>query len=131
MAGQVLQIAGSLAAILLLFLLAGWLRLGRDARLRDERQVRELADETWSGFDPAEIRLDSEGRGALAADREGRILLLRPHGAHGAGRLLERGTSVKRGGETLRIVASDKRFGPVTLDLGAEAAAWEARIRAL
>ena len=131
MAGQALQIAGSLAAILLLFLLAGWLKLGRDVRLLGERQVRELADETWSGFDPAEIGLDSEGRGALAADREGCILLLRPHGAHGAGRLLERGASVERNGETLLIKPPDKRFGAVTLDLGAEAAAWEARIRAL
>ncbi|NVD44651.1 hypothetical protein [Qipengyuania atrilutea] len=131
MAGQVVQIAGSLAAILLLFLLAGWLKLGRDARLTDERQVRELADETWSGFDAVAIGLDREGRGALAADREGRILLLRLHGAHGAGRLLERGTSAERDGETLRISTSDKRFGSVTLDLGGEAAAWEARIGAL
>ena len=128
---QFLQIGGSLLAILALAWLAGKMQLGGDRRIRSEAEARELADEIMTGFDPVEIAIDRAGYGALLRDQDGRIMVLRRHGAHFAGRLLDRRPSARLDQNLLTIEAEDRPFGAVTLDLGRQAQVWAASLRRL
>ncbi|OJW68741.1 MAG: hypothetical protein BGO57_14105 [Sphingomonadales bacterium 63-6] len=130
MNGQLLVFAGSLAGVLFLVLVAKYLGLGSDARIADEAEARELADNALCGFSASEIVLASGGKGALLRDGQGRIMLLAPHGAQFAGRLLDRDTAVSRDGTCLTLTLSDRTFPPVSMDFGPEAEAWERRITA-
>lgn len=129
--GELLQFGGSLLAILVLAWLALKLGLGGDRRIRDEDELRQLAEEALYGFDPVEIAIDRAGLAALARDAEGRVMLLRRHGAHFASRLLDGHASVRLDRHFLVVGTSDRRFGAITLDLGEQAAAWAASLRRL
>ena len=128
---QLLQLGGSLLAILALGWLASKLQLGGDRRIRSEVEARELADEAVSGFDPVDIALDRAGYGALMRDEQGRILMLRRHGTHFAGRLIEKRPQARLDQNLLIIEAEDRPFGAVTLDLGKNAQIWAASLRRL
>jgi len=129
--GQALQFGGSLLAILALAWVAHRLRLGGDTRVRDEAHLRELAEEALYGFDPVDIAIDRSGMGALARDAQGRVMLLRRHGAHFAGRLLDNHLHVRLDRNLLEVGTGEKRFGKIILDLGDQAAAWAASLRRL
>lgn len=131
MSAQLLQFGGSLIAILALAWLARRLGLGGDARIRDEAHLRELAEEALCGFDPVDVAIDRAGLGALARDAQGRVMLLRRHGAHFAGRLLDSHLHVRLDRNLLALGTGEKRFGTITLDLGDEAPAWAASLRRL
>ena len=124
MTGQLLVFAGSLAGVGLLILISRALDLGRNARITDEKEARELADNAVCGFEARAITLDARGRGALLADAQGRIMLLAPHGAHFAARLLDRSTRTAREDSHLTVEGA-------TLELGDDAGAWEKRIASL
>ena len=126
-----LQLAGSLVAILLVFLLTRWLGLGGDVRIRDEDTARRLADEAVCGFDPVDVVLDRAGIGALLRDGQGRVLLLRRHGAHFAARLIDDPAGVRLDRNFLTIATGDRWFGKVTLDLGPAAQVWASSFRRL
>ncbi len=126
---QLLQLAASLAAILALAWLAGRLRLGGDIRITDADHARRLADEVLSGFDPVDIVVDRSGYGALLRDEKGRIMLLRQHGVHFAGRVMHQRPEARLDQGSLTIYPDDKPFGPVTLNLGSEAQIWAASFR--
>lgn len=128
MNGQLPQFAGSLMAILALAWFARRLELGGEPRIRDEAHVRQLTEEALCGFDPVEFAIDRGGLGALARDAQGRVMLLRRHGAHFVSRLLDNGLSVRLDGNFLALGTGEKRFGTVTLDLGEQAAPWAARL---
>ena len=106
-----LQFLGSLAAILLLSALAWRLRLGPAPKLDTDEAAALAADEAVSGFDPVDIGRDAEGRGALLRDARGRILLLRPHGSHFAGRLLTPRASAWIDDGRLVVDTQEKRYG--------------------
>lgn len=125
------QIGGSLVAILALAGIARWLQLGEDVRLRDKDEARALAEAAVCGFDPVEIALDRAGIGALLRDAQGRVLLLKRHGARFAARLLSGHRDSRLDRNFLTVSTGDKRFGTVTLDLGAEAGVWAASLRRL
>lgn len=125
------QIGGSLVAILALAGIARWLQLGEDVRLRDMDEARALAEAAVCGFDPVEIALDRAGIGALLRDAQGRVLLLKRHGARFAARLLSGHRDSRLDRNFLTVSTGDKRFGTVTLDLGAEAGVWAASLRRL
>jgi hypothetical protein len=127
--GFLIQIGGSLVAILALAWLAHRLRLGGDARIRSEDEARALADEAIHGFDPVAIAIDKAGMGALCRDRQGRILLLRRHGSHFASRLLDSHAHARLDRSHLTLATSDRTFGSVTFDLGSEAPTWAASLR--
>lgn len=127
--GFLIQIAGSLVAILALAWVAHRLRLGGDARIRSEDDARALADEAMHGFEPAEIAIDRAGMGALCRDRQGRVLLLRRHGSHFASRLLDSHANTRLDRGFLTLATSDRTFGSVTFDLGEQAPAWAASLR--
>lgn len=131
MTAQLLQFGGSLIAILALAWLARRLGLGGDARIRDEAHLRELAEEALCGFDPVDVAIDRAGLGALARDAQGRVMLLRRHGAHFAGRLLDSHLHVRLDRNLLAVGTGERRFGTITLDLGDEAPAWAASLRRL
>ena len=125
------QIGGSLVAILALAGIARWLQLGGDVRLRDEEEARALAEAAVCGFEPVEIALDRAGNGALLRDAQGRVLLLKRHGARFAARLLSGHRDSRLDRNFLTVSTGEKRFGTVTLDLGADAGVWAASLRRL
>lgn len=125
------QIAGSLVAILALAGIARWLQLGEDVRLRSKDEARALAEAAVCGFEPVEIALDRAGIGALLRDAQGRVLLLKRHGARFAARLLSGHRDSRLDRNFLTVSTGEKRFGTVTLDLGADAGVWAASLRRL
>ena len=98
-----LQFLGSLVAILALAALAWWLKLGPEPRLGCREEALRAADEAVSGFEPLDCAIDAEGRGALLRDEHGRVLLLRPHGSHFAGRILTAAATARVEGEQIVI----------------------------
>lgn len=131
MSGQLLQFGGSLLAILALGWIAHRLGLGGDTRIRDEAHLRALAEEALYGFEPIEIAIDRAGIAGLARDGEGRVMLLRRHGAHFAGRLLDSHAHIRLDRHFLIVGTADRRFGTMSLDLGDQAQAWAASLRRL
>ena len=125
------KLGGSVAAILFLAWLARWLDLGGDVRIRSEEQAREIAEQIIGGFDPVDIAIDKAGIGALMRDASGRHLLIRRHGAHFAGRLLDRHSDTRLDQNFLTVGTGDKTFGSITLDLGDEAQVWASSLRYL
>lgn len=126
-----LQLGGSVAAVLLLTGLAHVLGLGGDVRLRDEATARRLAGNAIAGFEPVALALDRAGIGALLRDADDRVMLLRRHGVHFAARLLDSHTGVRLDRNFLTFSTGDRRFGTVTLDLGAKAQEWAGSFRRL
>ena len=90
------------------------------------REVFELY-----GFEPVDIAVDRAGIGALARDARGRVMLLRRHGAHFVGRMLDNHLHVRLDRNLIEVGTGEKRFGKITLDLGDEAPAWAASLRRL
>ena len=125
----VIQLAGSLVAILVLAWIAHRLRLGGDARIRGEDEARALADEAIHGFEPVEIAIDKAGMGALCRDGDGRVMLLRRHGSHWASRLLDSHVHARLDQSFLTLATAERRFGSVTFDLGEQAPVWAASLR--
>ena len=126
-----LRLGGSLLAIFALAGLAWKLGLGGDRRIRDAAQARELAEEAVCGFDAVEVAIDGAGHAALLRGADGRVLLLRRHGAHFAARILTDYTHARLDRQLLVIGTAEKRFGDVTLDLGPQAQYWAASLRRL
>jgi hypothetical protein len=131
MIAQALQFVGSLAAILALAWFARRLDLGGDIRIRDEAHLRELTEEALYDFEPVDIAVDRAGFGALARDAHGRVMLLRRHGSHFVGRVLDNHLHVRLDRSLIEVGTGEKHFGKITLDLGDEAPAWAASLRRL
>ena len=127
--GFVIQLGGSLVAILVLAWIAHRLRLGGDARIRSEEEARALADEALHGFEPIDFAIDKAGMGALCRDGAGRVMLLRRHGSHWASRLLDSHVHARLDRSFLTLATADRRFGSVTFDLGDKAPVWAASLR--
>ena len=128
---QLIQLGGSIAAILLLWWLATKLGLGGDMRIRDEDHARQLAEDALCGFVPAELAIDRAGVGALLRDASGRVMLLRRHGGHFAARLLDSHSFARLDRNFLTVANGEKRFGQFTLDLGDNAQIWASSLRRL
>lgn len=128
---QLAQFGASLAAVVLLAWLSLKLRLGEDVRISGEDHARQLADEAICGFEAADLALDRAGIGALLRDAQGRVLLLRRHGAHFAGRLLDSHAFARLDRNLLKIGTGEQSFGTITLDLGDKAQVWASSLRHL
>jgi hypothetical protein len=128
---QLLQLGGSIIAILLVSLLAAKLKLGGDMRIVDEDHACELAEDALFGYIPVDIAIDRAGMGALLRDASGRIMLLRRHGAHFAARLLDDHGFTRLNRNFLTIANGEKQFGAFTLDLGENAQVWASSLRHL
>lgn len=121
----------ALAIVLLTAALAVWMKLGGDRRIRSEDEARQIARQLVCGFEPVAIALDRAGIGALLKDAAGRQLLVRRHGAHFTGRLLDARTNARLDQNFLTIQTGEAMFDAVTLDLGRQAAVWGAGFRHL
>jgi hypothetical protein len=128
---ELFKLAGSIAAIVFIAWLARFWKLGGDVRIDSEEQAREIARETLCGFEPVEIAIDKAGIAALMRDADGRHLLVRRHGVQWAGRLLDHHNEARLNHNFLTIGTGEKTFGPVTLNLGAQAPHWAAGLRHL
>ncbi|MDE2562066.1 MAG: hypothetical protein KGL48_07430 [Sphingomonadales bacterium] len=126
-----IQAGASLVAILLLAWIAARLRLGGDVRIRDEDHARQLAGEAVDGFEPVALTLDRARIGAMLRDAQGRVMVLRRNGSHFAARLLTDHSGVRLDRNLLTVSTGERRFGSVTLDLGAAAQEWAASLRHL
>ena len=131
MIAQLLQLGGSITAILFLAWLARRLGLGGDLRIRDEAHAKALADEVCCGFDPTEVAIDKAGIAALLKDACGRHLVIRQHGAQFAGRLLDLHSESRLDQGFLTIGTGEKTFGKITLNLGPDAQQWASGLRHL
>ena len=131
MTAELLKLAGSVVAILFLWWLARYWKLGGDARIRSEEEARIIADEIIVGFDATDVAIDRAGIGALLRDAKGRHLLIRRHGASWAGRLLDRHSETRLDQNFLTVGTGERTFGTVTLNLGERAQYWAAGLRHL
>lgn len=117
----ILQTAGSLVAILALAGLAWWLKLGGNPVLDSETAVRHAAQEVHDGFEAVESACDAQGRGALARDAEGQVMLIKRHGNRFAGRVLGPDAQARMWKDlaetALEVDPGEPRFGKVILDL--------------
>ena len=127
----VIQLVASLVLVLGVAWLVRFMGLGADVRLRSEAQARDLARSALCGFEPAEMVLDRAGIGALARDAQGRVMLLKRHGAQFAARLLDSHAFTRLDRNFLTIGSGERNFTPVTLDLGEQAQVWAASLRRL
>lgn len=128
--GAILQFGGSLVAILGLAGLAYWLKLGGSPRIASPEVARELAREVVFGFAAKDCAVDAKGDSALLADGSGRIMILKRHGSHFAGRILNETSDARIAGDTLVIDSGERRFGSISLRLD-DCADWANRINAL
>ena len=126
-----IQLGLSLAAVLFMAAVAWWLKLGGDARIRNEQEAAALADQAICGFKPVAIALDRAGIGALLRDGAGRQMLIRRNGAHFVGRLLDRNVVARLDRNFLTIGTGERTFGSITLDLGPDAQYWASGLRHL
>jgi hypothetical protein len=127
---MLLQLAGSLAAVLFLIFVAWILRLGGAARIADEAEACELADNAVCGFEAEAVALDRSSHGALLRDRGGRIMLLAPHGNRFVARMLDGRTRARLDAGRLVITTGERGLAPVALEL-ADATAWCRAIESL
>jgi hypothetical protein len=127
----VLNLAGSLVAVLALAWLARWLGLGGDVRIRDADHARALAQDVLYGFDPVDTIVDKAGFGAILRDGAGRQMVIRRSGARFAGRMLEPGMHARLDRQFLTLGSAKSTFGATTLNLGEEAQTWAAGLRNL
>ena len=116
-----IETAASLVAILALTGMALWLKLGGRPVLADEAAVRRAAGEVEDGFEPVAMCFDASGAAALASDSAGRIMVIKRHGNHWAGRVLGPATRAivwRDPGHTgLEVDPGESRFGTVFLEL--------------
>jgi len=128
---MVIQLGVSIALILGVTWLARQLALGTDVRLRSEDEARALARAAICGFEPTELALDRAGIGALLRDAQGRMMLLRRHGAQFAARLLDNHADTRLDRNFLTVGTGERFYAPTTLDLGDQAQVWAASLRRL
>jgi len=121
----------SLIMVIALWLVARALRLGGDERIADKAHAAHLAEAAMTGFHAEDITLDRARIGALVRNSEGRILLIRRHGARFVASELTTHADIRLDRHTLTLETGDRRFGTLTLDLGAEAQIWAASLRRL
>ncbi|WP_373487884.1 hypothetical protein [Blastomonas sp.] len=106
----------SLVAILAVSALVRYLRLG-EGGIRDAADAARIAEEQIAAFDAATVLLSETRTAALVEGRDGRIVILKCHGAHCAGRVLQRPLGARRDGLIWRIETGDALYGKVALTL--------------
>lgn len=125
----IVQLAASVVAILVIAAICWKLGLGGDVRIRDEAEARQLAEAAICGFNAVDCALDRAGIGALLRDGQGRVMLMRRHGAHFASRLLDSHAFARLDRNFLTIGIGESTFGQITLDLGDKAQVWASSLR--
>ena len=107
------QLAGSLAAILVLAWIARLMKLG-ESRISDPARACELAEDMLVGFEAKRAIVSEDGGAAIVAGN-GTIALLKRHGAQVAVRRLIPPLRVREAIEGVAIDTGERLFGAVTL----------------
>jgi len=110
---QLVQLAGSIIAILALAGVARWLKLG-ESRIATEDDARRFAEEALAGFEGGRALISGDGSAALVQG-QGTIAVLKRHGAKVAVRRLVPPLRVREAVEGATVDTGEKLFGPVTL----------------
>lgn len=124
-----LQLLGSLAAVLLVSWLVRWMGLGNDPRITDDAHAIRLAEEAEIGFGGTEVGRDRAGFAAIVRNAQGRQMLVRVHGNHFAARPVDASVMGRLDKDFLTLTVPDRMFGAVTLQLGKDAGLWASRMR--
>lgn len=131
--GILFKIAASLLAIYGLYLFARKLGLGGDVRIRDAAHADQLVRENLITFNASDIIVDRAGMSALLRDADGRMVLVRKHGAHFIAAIVPRTAMARLDKQflTLIIPAGSPGSGSakVTLNLGDKAQYWASAMR--
>ena len=106
-------LGGSLVAILALAGIAAWLKLGGDPL--DEAAALDAAGDMLPGFVPEAVLLGSDGAAALARGCEGRVAVMKVHGAQPAVRELLRPVGLGTTSDGIVVRSGDRMFGDVVL----------------
>ena len=110
---QLVQLAGSIVAILALAGFARWLKLG-ESRIATEDDARRFAEEALAGFEGGRALISGDVSAALVQG-QGTIAVLKRHGARVAVRRLVPPLRVREAVEGATVDTGEKLFGPVTL----------------
>ena len=114
-----LILAGSIAGVLVLVLIAWWLGLGGGA-IGGEAEACRAAEDSQFGFVAEAAIVAADGQAAVVRGRDGSVLLLKVHGAHLAARRLApllRFTPVPDG---VMVATGERMFGDLRLRLSPE-----------
>lgn len=106
----------SLAAILAVAGLVWLLQLG-ESKIGDAQDAARIAEEQIAGFQSGPVLMSDDGEAALIEGTDGRVVILKRHGAHCAGRVLQKPLRVHRCSEGWKVETGDPRFGHVALAL--------------
>lgn len=106
-------LGGSLVAVLALAGIAAWLKLGGDPL--DEAVAIDAAGDMLPGFIPEAVLLGSDGAAALVRGREGRMAVVKVHGAQPAARELLRPVGLGTTSDGIVVRSGDRMFGDVVL----------------
>jgi hypothetical protein len=106
-----LQLGGSVAAVLALAGIAWALGLGR-ASIADAAQAMRAAEDALSGFKATRAVVGSDGRAALVYGADGKVAVLKLHGAQPAVRLVTP-AAVRETADGLEVDTGERLFGSV------------------
>ena len=126
---EALIFGASLIAILAVSWLVKAMRLGTDPRITSKAQAFAIADSVLYGFDGVDAAIDKAGYGAIVRNAKGQQMLVRAHGNHFVGRLLDKSFEGRLSHTQLTLESTERTFGATTLDLGKDAQVWTARLR--
>ena len=129
MTAQLIQLGASLIAILALYALAKWLRLGGDVRITDADHAKRIAFDSIYGFKGVDAVVDRAGYSALVRDAAGYHVLICKHGAHFIARMIRPPIEGRLDHKFLTIDLNEPDIAPVTLNLGDVAQYWTSGLR--
>lgn len=110
---QIVQLVGSIIAILALAGFARMLKLGQ-SKIASEDDARRFAEEALAGFEGGRALVSGDGSAALVAGR-GSVAVLKRHGAKVAVRRLVPPLRVREAVEGATVETGERLFGPVVL----------------
>ena len=123
---QLVPLAGALLAVTALIVLCARMGFAASPSLASPEEAGQLADSLCGGFRPVATVMDQGAKGALLADREGRVAVIAPIGSRFLARLVVPGWSVERlAGGSISLAGDDVA---VRLDIGSAAEEWIARL---
>lgn len=126
---DLVMLGASLVTILVVSWLVGRVGLGSDPRIRSKDEALALADSIICGFDGRDVVIDRAGFAAIVRNDHDEQMLIRAHGNHFVGRLIDASFTGRLSHNQLTLAPAERTFGPTTLDLGKEAGAWAASLR--
>jgi hypothetical protein len=107
-------LGGSLAAILVLAGICWALKLGRVERIASPEDAADAADQSLPGFDTVGAVVGADGSGALAVADDGRVAVMKRHGARIAVREVT-WHALRSTPAGIVVETGERRFGSVSL----------------